>query len=1368
MTVRVSRPESSGPHRCDRRRRWTAGLTVLAILGALLSTVVVGPGTADAASGAALGPISGLGGRCVDVAAGGDRAGDAVQLWQCNGAPVQQWTVVSPAGAGALQALGRCLDAAGGRTDQGTPLQVADCTGSRTQAWRTGPDGSLVNQGSGLCLDASGSGTADGTPLVLWACNAQDNQRWTLPAGRPDGAPAHSVTYDRYSMMVDGRRLQVFSGEFHYWRLPSPGLWRDVLEKLRAGGYNAVSVYFDWDFHSPAPGVYDFTGVRDVDQLLTMASDLGMYVIARPGPYINAETDGGGFPGWLTTRPGRARSSEPGFQQAADEWLSAIDPIIARHQVTNGTGSVLLYQVENEYVFNTDAGYMAHLQQKARQDGITVPVSTNTCCGQEAKWASGLGASQVPGTDHYPVDCSGTSSWNPVVSPTRRREDSPVSTAEYQGGGIGGWGSAGYEPCRAATGPAFEKVFYKNNLARGATVQNFYMAYGGTNWGWLADPGVVDTSYDYGAAITEARQLGPKYEEVHRQGSLLQAVASLAKTDAAGSGTDNAALLATSRRNPDDGTAFTVVRHADADATTRDTGHVVLPSTAAPVDDTAAAITYTGTWTHDSGKDYTAADVNGTESYSQTVGDSFTATLTGTAVQWLGPRNVNGGTARVFLDGVDQGTVDTYAAAGKAYQQVLFQKAGLATGQHTLRVQLSGRNPAATAGFVAVDAVSAGSSLTVPQQAGTALSVDGRDSRLLLSNTALGQQRLVYSTSELFTALPIGGRDVAVLYGRPAEAGETALRYASRPTVSVLSGSVASTWDPGTGNLRLDYTHGGIARVLVTGGGTRDLLLLLTTDDTAATFWTPATAAGRVLVRGPELVRSAALDGTTLAVSGDAVAAGDLEVFGPGVSAVTWNGAPLASSATAGGSRTAAVAGPGAVSLPALSWRYQRESPEAAAGFADSGWTRATRTTTETTVKPAAGSSVLDADDYGFHHGDVWYRGHFAATGSETGLDLQVVTGNQGVALAWLNGTYLGTVPPDPARARRVPVPAGALRPGQDNVVSVLVRNMGHNEDFNSDDFVKQPRGLVSALLVGSAAAVGWRVQGNLGGERSPDTTRGPLNAGGLFGERTGWSLPGFADSTWSPVTLPNRDTTPGVAWYRSTFPLSLPAGRDVSVGLTVTDDPTRAYRALLFLNGWNVGQYINDVGPQHTFVLPAGLLRANGTNTLAIAVTSPGTASGGLGTVALTVLGNATSSLRVPEVTSPGVPGSGTATVVNVGANRCLSGTGTGAQDRIVLSDCTGAPAQQWSTAGGALRNVQFGQCAGIENAVTANGTRVLLDPCVGSVGQVWRPTGTALVNGRSGRCLDVVKSGTANGSPVQIWDCGSGKPNQTWSVRG
>src|ERR1022692_1134601 len=61
-------------------------------------------------------------------------------------------------------------------------------------------------------------------------------------------ATTHTITYDSYSLSIDGRRTFIWSGEFHPFRLPSPDLWLDVLQKMKASGYNAVSIYFDWGY----------------------------------------------------------------------------------------------------------------------------------------------------------------------------------------------------------------------------------------------------------------------------------------------------------------------------------------------------------------------------------------------------------------------------------------------------------------------------------------------------------------------------------------------------------------------------------------------------------------------------------------------------------------------------------------------------------------------------------------------------------------------------------------------------------------------------------------------------------------------------------------------------------------------------------------------------------------------------------------------------------------------------------------------------------------------------------------------------------------------------------------------------------------
>jgi beta-galactosidase GanA len=949
---------------------------------------------------------------------------------------------------------------------------------------------------------------------------------WSITPGRnapgtaaTAAAKVHEVTYDHYSLLIDGRRVPLQAGEFHYFRLPSPGLWRDVMEKFEAEGFNAVSIYFDWAYHSPKAGVYDFTGVRDVDRLLRTAERAGLYVIARPGPYINAETTGGGFPAWLKNVPGRARTSAPGYTAAYKDWLGHIDAILARHQVTRG-GSVVLYNAENEYAANTDRQYMEDIQTKARADGIDVPITHNQCCDNASwttDWANGQGAVQILGVDDYPqsFDCPNVdTTWGPWGEGVteRAREDTPVFAAEYQAGSIDLL-NAGYEKCRQLTGVNYMKYFHKNNLINsGATAFSYYMGFGGTNWGWLSQPNDVYTSYDYGAQITENRQLTAKYDEFKRQSYFLRAVAPLTKTDAvAGPVSDNAALSTPARANPDTRTQFALVRHTDRAATT----------------DEAATL------------DWTAPD-----------------------------------------------------------------------GRYALPVRLS-----------------------------------GRDAKVLVAGYDMGGQRLAVSSSELMTHAAIGGRDVALLYGRDGEPGRTVLRYPARPDVKVLAGSVSAAYSP-SGDLQLDYTHSGLIRVLITGGGRRPLLLMIGTDATAATFWQPDAG---VLVRGTSLVRSASTHDGVIALRADTERAGDVEVFGAG-SRLTVNGAPVAVRATRSGSLLGSLPGPKAVRLPALTgWRGRTEAPEAKPGFDDAWWTVADKTTSESPFAPLT-RPVLFADDYGYHYGSVWYRGRFTAAGTETTVSLNAVTGKRGRYMVWLNGRYLGSASggveadadaplnPDPGHADFA-VPSGLLRQGRRATLSVLVENMGHNDDWTADENRhKQPRGLVGASVTGPAApaAISWRIQGAAGGENLSDKVRGPLNNGGLYGERAGWHLPGHPHGSWTRAgaSAAPGAVRPGVTWFRTGFRLDLPDGQDTAVALRFGGGISQGARAMFFLNGWNLGLYGADIGPQTDFALPAGLLRQHGRNTLALVVIAEHDAS--LGPLSLVTAGAQRGGVPVSDVPSP------------------------------------------------------------------------------------------------------------------------------------
>jgi hypothetical protein len=359
------------------------------------------------------------------------------------------------------------------------------------------------------------------------------------------------------------------------------------------------------------------------------------------------------------------------------------------------------------------------------------------------------------------------------------------------------------------------------------------------------------------------------------------------------------------------------------------------------------------------------------------------------------------------------------------------------------------------------------------------------------------------------------------------------------------------------------------------------------------------------------------------------------------------NGAAVTTRATASGSLVGTLPGPRPVRLPALTgWRTAPGAPEAQPGFDDSTWTVAGHTTT-TSPQPPKTLPVLYADDYGFHYGSVWYRGRFTANGSESTLNLNAITGLNGIYLVWLNGRYLGSAlggnqadtdnnNPDPGKGE-FSVPEGLLHPGEPATLSALVENMGHNDDWIADDNrFKQPRGLIGARVVGNDEPIAWRIQGARGGQDLADPTRGPLNTGGLQGERAGWHLPGFPDGSWPPVATPASTIVPaGVTWYRTAFGLDLPRGQDASLALHFDGPPATGYRVVLFLNGWNVGQYSADLGPQRDFVLPAGLLRESGGNTLALAVLAERAISPA--PMRLVVLGRQRGGVEVRAVPAPG-----------------------------------------------------------------------------------------------------------------------------------
>lgn len=165
------------------------GVLAVALLTASAGALSVSP------AAAATGTITGLGGKCLDVAGANSANGTAVQLYDCNGTAAQQWTVDTD---GRVRALGKCLDVTGSSTANGARLQLWDCSGGANQQWTVSAARDLVGRQSGKCADVTGNTSANGTPVQIWSCTGAANQKWTAPTGGgtpPAAAPMAVAPY---------------------------------------------------------------------------------------------------------------------------------------------------------------------------------------------------------------------------------------------------------------------------------------------------------------------------------------------------------------------------------------------------------------------------------------------------------------------------------------------------------------------------------------------------------------------------------------------------------------------------------------------------------------------------------------------------------------------------------------------------------------------------------------------------------------------------------------------------------------------------------------------------------------------------------------------------------------------------------------------------------------------------------------------------------------------------------------------------------------------------------------------------------------------------------------------------------------------
>ncbi|HEU4988636.1 MAG TPA: beta-galactosidase family protein [Gemmatimonadaceae bacterium] len=305
--------------------------------------------------------------------------------------------------------------------------------------------------------------------------------------------------------LLDGKPFRIIAGSMHYARVPRE-YWRDRMEKAKAMGLNTITTYVFWNFHEATPGHYDFSGQRDIAEYLRTAQQVGLHVILRPGPYVCAEWELGGYPGWLFADTGIVlRSTDPRFTAPAQRWLDTLGKVVTPFLAANG-GPVIAVQVENEYgSFDKDKQYLQWQLDALKHAGFH-DVLFYTADG-DVQLPNGT-LPELPAVVNFgPGEADSA-----FARLARFRPGEPLMTGEYWAGWFDQWGRP-----HNTTNAERQARELRWMLDRGYSV-NLYMFHGGTTPGFMNGANIdggryhpQTSSYDYDAALDESGRPTPKY-----------------------------------------------------------------------------------------------------------------------------------------------------------------------------------------------------------------------------------------------------------------------------------------------------------------------------------------------------------------------------------------------------------------------------------------------------------------------------------------------------------------------------------------------------------------------------------------------------------------------------------------------------------------------------------------------------------------------------------------------------------------------------------------------------------------------------------------------------------------------------------------
>lgn len=325
-----------------------------------------------------------------------------------------------------------------------------------------------------------------------------------MPLPESNDGARHVFSTNQENFLMDGKPVKIISGEMHYPRVPRQH-WKDRFQRIKAMGMNTVCTYLFWNVHEPEPGKWDFSGNLDFVEFIKEAQKAGLWVIVRPGPYVCAEWEFGGFPGWLLKDEDlKVRSQDPRFLEPAMAYLKKICSMLEPLQITKG-GPIIMAQVENEYgSYGSDEDYVKkHLDVIRKELPGVVPFTSDG----PNDWMIKNGT--LPGV--VPAMNFGGGAKGAFANLEKHKGKTPRINGEFWVGWFDHWG----KPKNGGSTEGFNrdlKWMLENNVS-----PNLFMAHGGTsfgfmngaNWEGAYTPDV--TNYDYGAPISENGTLTDRY-----------------------------------------------------------------------------------------------------------------------------------------------------------------------------------------------------------------------------------------------------------------------------------------------------------------------------------------------------------------------------------------------------------------------------------------------------------------------------------------------------------------------------------------------------------------------------------------------------------------------------------------------------------------------------------------------------------------------------------------------------------------------------------------------------------------------------------------------------------------------------------------